>query len=262
MATASTPSPASRSAIASTSASSSGLTIDPSTRNLSCTSMHCDRGTSGRIGGALILYIAMRLPRPTTSTSLWPAVTRTASRAPSRSSAVLVATVVPCTMRPSLLASTPRRLIPARMPSDWLRGVEGVFKTRSLPPAGSNSTRSVNVPPTSTPSQSIPSASSTSMRLRPPLQNLSLSSRASCPGSIYQLAPTFPNTWIPVTSTGMTVSDWRSVPSQPERPRLAMAKPPISSAEASMCCAVVPTRNLVHDDRELGTIPEYSDRKE
>ena len=94
--------------------------------------MHCDRGTSGRIGGALMLYMAMRLPRPTTSTSLWPAVTRTASRAPSRSSAVLVATVVPCTMRSSFLASTPSRPIPARMPSDWLRGVDGVFKHLQL----------------------------------------------------------------------------------------------------------------------------------
>src|SRR5262249_37899527 len=99
--------------------------------------------------------MSMRLPRPTTSTSLWPAVTSTVRRAPSRSSSVLVATVVPCTMRSSLLTSTPSWRIPVRMPSDWLWGVEGVFKTLSAPSLLSNSTRSVNVPPTSTPSQSI-----------------------------------------------------------------------------------------------------------
>src|SRR5438105_6917049 len=37
-------------------------------------------------------------------------------------------------------------------------------------------------------------------------RNSSLSSRALCPGSIHQLAPAFEDSWIPVTSTGMTIS--------------------------------------------------------
>ena len=72
-----------------------GVRTDPSTRILSRTSWHLERGTSGSKGGALMSYITTRLPRPTTSTSLWPAVVRIESRAPSRSSAVFVATVVP-----------------------------------------------------------------------------------------------------------------------------------------------------------------------
>jgi len=39
-----------------------------------------------------------------------------------------------------------------------------------------------------------------------------LSSRALCPGSIYRLALTRADAWIPVTSTGMTPVDLRRPP--------------------------------------------------
>src|SRR5262245_15268424 len=123
--------------------------------------MILERAISGRGAGALMSYMTVRLPRPTTSTSLWPAVTRTASRAPVRSSAVLVATIRHCTRRSKAFGWTPSRTMPASTPADWLAGVDGVFTMRSLPASGSNSTRSVNVPPTSTPSQSMGRALST-----------------------------------------------------------------------------------------------------
>jgi hypothetical protein len=155
MATASTPASISSPAIRSTCASSSGRSTVPSALIRSSISRQRDRDSKGWIGGALMLYIAMRLPRPTIRTSLWPAVVNTARDAPSRSSAVFVATVVPWTNFSSRGTSIPSSRTPLRIPSDWLRGVDGVLRIFRLPEPRSNKTRSVNVPPTSTPSQAI-----------------------------------------------------------------------------------------------------------
>ena len=111
--------------------SSSARIARPSAPMRSSTSMQWSRRTIGSGPRALMSYMTVRLPRPTISTSRWPAVTSTAMRAPLRSSAVLVATVVPCTKRAMSRASSRAWPSPLKMPSDWSCGVDGVFSTSS-----------------------------------------------------------------------------------------------------------------------------------
>src|SRR5258705_2905311 len=94
-------------------------------------------------------------------TSRCPAVVSIPTFAPLRSRRALVATVVPCTMRP-VSASSPARSVPSSAasrprpsitPMDGSAGVEADL-ARLTPPASSTPTRSVKVPPTSTPTRS------------------------------------------------------------------------------------------------------------
>src|SRR5512132_4464507 len=72
-------------------------------------------------------------------------------RAPRRSSSALVATVEPCATLATVPAASWATSSSARTtPSAWLLGVEGTLAVTSLP--STSATRSVNVPPTSTPS--------------------------------------------------------------------------------------------------------------
>src|SRR5262245_61218095 len=94
---------------------------------------------------------------------IWPkpwVVTRP-TRAPLDSSTALVATVVPWTTLRSALGSMPAspqmRRTPASTPSDGSLGVDGVL-TRHWRWSSSTRNRSVNVPPTSTPSRYATSA--------------------------------------------------------------------------------------------------------
>ena len=88
---------------------------------------------------------------------LKPCVVISPTRAPFDSSTAFVATVVPWRMLrrspTSIPASSQMRRTPAMTPSEGSAGVEGVF-TRYCPPPFPSLTRkrSVNVPPTSTPS--------------------------------------------------------------------------------------------------------------
>src|SRR5262249_47747506 len=76
-------------------------------------------------------------------------------RAPLRSSSALVAVVVPCTITlssPAAAEASPRA---ATTPAAWLATVVGTLATRTAPDASSTSTRSVKVPPTSTPTSIV-----------------------------------------------------------------------------------------------------------
>src|SRR5262249_37177884 len=83
-----------------------------------------------------------------------PRVVMSPVTAPLRSSSAFVAVVVPWTTIWSWpgVASVPASA--ARTPSAWLRGVVGTLATRTAPVASSSKTRSVKVPPTSTPTRS------------------------------------------------------------------------------------------------------------
>src|SRR5262249_14267040 len=85
--------------------------------------------------------------RPISSRSRKPCVVRNAARAPFRSSSALVATVEPWTKRAH--SRIPRARRPSRIPTDASGGVEGTFAIRR--PPGPATTKSVKVPPTSTP---------------------------------------------------------------------------------------------------------------
>ncbi len=70
-----------------------------------------------------------------------------------------MATVVPCSTWPISAGSTPASAqtlsMPASTPTDWSAGVEGVLARWVAPVSSSMSKRSVNVPPTSTPSRYV-----------------------------------------------------------------------------------------------------------
>src|SRR5581483_8757069 len=83
------------------------------------------------------------------STSRKPSVVSSAVRAPRRSSRAFVATVVPWAKTATSPPSTPTPSRADRTPTDWSLVVDGTFATRSSPLT--TATRSVNVPPTSTP---------------------------------------------------------------------------------------------------------------
>src|SRR5687768_10485935 len=72
-----------------------------------------------------------------------------AVRAPLRSRRAFVATVMPWARATTAPASTSEASMAFITPSDWSLGVEGTLAVRILP--SPSATRSVNVPPTSTP---------------------------------------------------------------------------------------------------------------
>src|SRR6516162_6833587 len=103
-------------------------------------------------------------------TSRWPSVVNSPTRAPLCSSRALVATVVPWTIR-SVSASSAESCMPSTSassfsppmtPSEGSFGAEGTLAKLVLPES-STATRSVNVPPTSTPMRYIWSAPADSL---------------------------------------------------------------------------------------------------
>src|SRR5262249_48966313 len=85
------------------------------------------------------------------SRSRKPTVATNATLAPLRSSTALVATVEPCPRSSICARSMPEAVSAANAPMSGLRGVLGTLVTTTLPP--STATRSVKVPPTSTPTR-------------------------------------------------------------------------------------------------------------
>ena len=85
-----------------------------------------------------------------------PLVVNNPTRAPFDSNTAFVATVVPCRMlriSPTSAPASPAiRFTPVSTPCDGSAGVDGVFTRWSEPVSSWTSSRSVNVPPTSTPS--------------------------------------------------------------------------------------------------------------
>src|SRR5215813_8276869 len=76
-------------------------------------------------------------------------------RAPLRSSRALVAVVVPCTITLSSAAAVEASPRAATTPAAWLATVVITLATRTSPEASSTRTRSVKVPPTSTPTSIV-----------------------------------------------------------------------------------------------------------
>src|SRR5262245_12648375 len=85
------------------------------------------------------------------SRSRKPRVATKATGAPLRSSTALVATVEPCPRSSMRARSMPEAVRAAKAPMSGLFGVLGTLVTTTLPP--STATRSVKVPPTSTPTR-------------------------------------------------------------------------------------------------------------
>src|SRR5918996_1091856 len=108
-----------------------------------------------------------------------PCVVTSPTRAPFASSIAFVATVVPCMTKPrspgSILLSSQMRRTPTRTPSDGSAGVEGVFTRKRSPFSSSTRSKSVKVPPTSTPSLcAMPLLSAGERRERPRAVDVSL----------------------------------------------------------------------------------------
>src|SRR3712207_1061395 len=103
-----------------------------------------------------------------TSKSSKPSVVTNAARAPRRSSSALVPTVVPCTTSKSRTRtpdSRATRLSPSTIAREGSSGVEATLKTRARAPA--TYTKSVNVPPVSTPTRTETSLSVMFVECRP-----------------------------------------------------------------------------------------------
>src|SRR5439155_15367355 len=136
----------------------SGTATVPSNRRRSRTPSRSARGTRGTGGGMRRLYRSSFRPSRISMTSRWPSVVRRPTRAPFRSRSALVATVVPGTIRSVSLrrplrsrsSSSARSPSPSMTPTDGSAGVEADL-ARTTRPASSTATRSVKVPPTSTP---------------------------------------------------------------------------------------------------------------
>ena len=154
MASASAPSASSARAAAWTSAGSTAVRTLPSARVRSATSSRMSRSTTGTKSPHRP-QVCRRSRRRISSTSRKPAVVISPARAPRRSSSALVPTVVPCTMDPSA-ATGPNCRSPCRNPTASSPRLDGTLAVRTRPVAASNSTRSVKVPPTSTPTIPVP----------------------------------------------------------------------------------------------------------
>ena len=141
-------------------AASSGVRTLPSASSRSRTSSRRCRGTSGAGGSMKRSYMSYRPSRPISRASRNPAVVRSPVLAPLRSISALVASVVPW-MRAATLAGL--------RPASWSRvstpcstawagslGVVRSLPTLTAPVASSTSTRSVKVPPMSTPMREPP----------------------------------------------------------------------------------------------------------
>src|SRR5437667_1364957 len=117
------------------------------------------RATSGGAWSRARSYSAARSCRRSHSRSSKPRVVTSTSRAPRRSSSALVAMVVPCTSSSTAFACppSPRPMvsIARNMPTEGSCGVVTTLRT-SIAPSCATATRSVNVPPTSTPTLKAP----------------------------------------------------------------------------------------------------------
>src|SRR5881396_951768 len=117
------------------------------------------RATSGGAWSRARSYRAARSCRRSHSKSSKPRVVTSTSRAPRRSSSALVAMVVPCTSSSTAFACPPSPhpmvSIARNMPTEGSCGVVTTLRT-SIAPSCATATRSVNVPPTSTPTLKAP----------------------------------------------------------------------------------------------------------
>src|SRR5438067_808247 len=93
----------------------------------------------------------LRLMRWMNGTSSKPCVVRKITRWPFRSSKEFVAIVVPSTKNPISAGGTPLRRNASNTARAGCRGVDGTLTVRRAPVSSSMTTRSVNVPPVSTP---------------------------------------------------------------------------------------------------------------
>ena len=156
---ASTPALLRRSTSRRTASSSSGVTISPwGAVTRSDTTRRWRRLTSGRAcHGRSCWSEKLRgfLWRAMWRMSRKPSVVIMPTSAPWWVSAMLVATVVPCSRLSISDSSTPalaqRRVMPSTTPRAGSSGVDGTLSTVILPASSSTRMRSVNVPPTSTP---------------------------------------------------------------------------------------------------------------
>ena len=144
-------------AIASSS-SASGATMLPSAAIRSSTSKRRWRGTSG----SGLSQVRSNMPgvrsRPISSTSRKPLVVSSPTRPPRFCSRVLEPTVVPCStsvMSPGAMpASSRSAATPARTACSGWSGVDETFFAKRRPSSATR-TRSVNVPPISTPMRAL-----------------------------------------------------------------------------------------------------------
>ena len=110
------------------------------------------RSTNGRRGPGVRLYSSARFCRPISNKSSKPAVVMKAVRSPFRSSSAFVATVDPCTTSaPTLPAACAS---PSRMTSAGDLGLDRSL-TLVMRPLSSSTTKSVKVPPASTPMRMV-----------------------------------------------------------------------------------------------------------
>ena len=121
-----------------------------------CRPQACARDTSSRMSRSAIgvksphrPQVRRRSRRRISSTSRKPRVVMTPIFGPRRSSNVLVPTVVPCTIEPSGAPPSARR--PLRKPDASSPRRDGTFAVGTCARSTSKQNRSVNVPPTSTP---------------------------------------------------------------------------------------------------------------
>ena len=133
----------------------SGTTTSPWASIRSATARQLRRLTSGRGLSQCRSYSLLRLMRWMKGMSSKPAVATYSTSAPRRCSTVLVATVVPCTMRSIAAPGTAALSSTLSSAPSGASGVDGALATRTDPSAPS-ATRSVNVPPVSMPSASGP----------------------------------------------------------------------------------------------------------
>ncbi len=151
-----TPSAASSLTAFSTDASSRGTSTSPLAVTRSRTSLRSAPGArnAAASGCSTRSYMAWRIWRPISSTSLKPAVMIRPIFAPLASSTALVATVVPCTKRAMAPAGIDQSrsisVIAARTPALGLLRVVGILVSRTAP-SDARQTTSVKVPPMSTP---------------------------------------------------------------------------------------------------------------
>src|SRR6266545_4614137 len=141
-------------------AASSGVRTLPSAESRSRTSSRRCRGTCGAGGSMKRSYMSYRPSRPISRASRNPAVVRRPVLAPLRSISALVASVVPWMRAATLAASRPASWSRVSTPCStaWAGslGVVRSLPTRTAPVTSSTSTRSVKVPPMSTPMREPP----------------------------------------------------------------------------------------------------------
>ena len=143
-------------------AASSGTTTSPWASIRSATARQLRRFTSGRGLSQCRSYSLLRLMRWMNGMSSKPAVVTYSTSAPRRCSTVLVATVVPCTMRSMAAPGTAALSSTLSSAPSGASGVDGALATRTDPSAPI-ATKSVNVPPVSMPSVATASSGTWSL---------------------------------------------------------------------------------------------------